>query len=326
MEKRLFYYIEELQELRTEKSYELFNKPLKDLSDDEIKLLNEYINDIFNPKWKENTFKGIPYLVSNIGQIQNEKGKILKVYGHSQKRYPIVWLEGKQLAIHRAVAETFIPNPKNKSEVNHINGNKHCNWYKNLEWCTRQENATHAQKSGLMLKGSSLPGSKHTEADAHAVCKLAEQGLKPKAIMKKLGFSKTFIIGILYRNEWKHISSLYKIPKPKKFNNLNQVHKICQLLEQGKRDFEIAKELNIKWKNVNSIHRGDAWRRISNQYNIPGLEKDNHNNLKLSEKIEKVLKSGITDNYKVLEILNEKNTKHQRDYVMRIKRKLGLIN
>ena len=309
MEKRLFYYIEELQELRTEKSYELFNKPLKDLSDDEIKLLNEYINDIFNPKWQAIYLNGkiTNYEISNIGTIRfthygKKYKKLLKIPDDPRKY--IASYVGDSVFVHRLVANAFIPNPENKPEVNHINGNKHCNWYKNLEWNTRQENATHAKLNGLMLIGSKQPGAKHTEADVHAVCKLAEQGLKAKAIMKKLGFSKAFIIGILYRNEWKHISSLYKIPKPKKFNNLDQVHKICQLLEQGKRDFEIAKELNIKWQNVNSIHKGDAWRRISNQYNIPGLEKDHHIDLKLSEKIERVLSSGITDNYKVLEILN----------------------
>lgn len=326
MSKQLFYYTEELQNLYDEKSFELFNKPLNELVADERALLEEYITDILDPVWRKNIFKGIVYFVSNVGEIKNEQGKLLKVYGHSQKKYHIVWLEGFQLSIHRAVAINFIPNPENKTEVNHINGNKFCNWYKNLEWNTRQENATHAKLNGLMLKGSKQPIAKHTEEEAHAVCKLAEQGLKPKAIMKKLSLSKSFIIGILYRNEWKHVSSLYKMPKPKKFNNIEQVHKICKLLEQGKRDFEVAKELNVKWQDVNSIHKGEAWRRISNLYNIPGLEKDHHNDLKLSEKIEEVLKSGVTDSYKVLEILNEECTKHKRDYVLRIKRRMGLID
>lgn len=108
--------------------------------------------------WKPiKNYEGL-YEISNFGEVrslprQKTKGGILKPLEDTRNDYLKVKLckngEEKRYTVHRLVAETFIPNPYNKPQVNHKNGNKHDNYFGNLEWCSCQENIVHSYRHQL---------------------------------------------------------------------------------------------------------------------------------------------------------------------------------
>lgn len=59
------------------------------------------------------------------------------------------------ISIHRLVALSFIDNPQNKPEVNHIDNNKLNNDVSNLEWVTASENRKHAYMYGRLVPPNS---------------------------------------------------------------------------------------------------------------------------------------------------------------------------
>lgn len=114
--------------------------------------------------WKDiQGYEGL-YQVSNLGRVKRLKfingttffdREIILKQSLNKRGYCFISLSKRNIkcskAVHRLVSQAFIPNPKNKSEVNHIDGNKQNNNVNNLEWSTREENIQHAYNNGLNL-------------------------------------------------------------------------------------------------------------------------------------------------------------------------------
>lgn len=120
-------------------------------------------------EWREiEGFNG-RYKISSFGRIASNWGgwkvKTLSVL-KSGYFYTDLYLKSKRIRfqIHRLVATTFIPNPENKPQVNHKDGNKLNNHVNNLEWVTVSENALHAT---YVIKTNTVPhmpkGYKHSK-------------------------------------------------------------------------------------------------------------------------------------------------------------------
>lgn len=144
------------------------------------------------------------------GVIKPTKGKVLRLT-LKNNGYKTVMLcvndKRKRFHVHRLVAQAFIPNPENKSEVNHKDGNKANNNVANLEWNTKSENMQHAVLNNLCKIGEESRSAKLSEKTVIAIKRLfrINPNFNKCQIAKKLNVRDTTIHKIINNQRWKHL-------------------------------------------------------------------------------------------------------------------------
>lgn len=145
------------------------------------------------------------YEITRSGDVINKNtGRVLKGVPNN-KGYLRVCIVGKLRFIHRLVAEKYVPNPFNKSQVNHIDGNKHNNSADNLEWVTNLENRRHALRNGLQPCGEDSKWAKLKEKDVIYILEHTE--ISTKEFAERFNVSYTAISDVRARKTWKQLKS-----------------------------------------------------------------------------------------------------------------------
>lgn len=149
------------------------------------------------------------YEVSNTGLIRNIRiGKIRKTFDYKGYQAISYYNKGKFYLkrVHRIVAEAYIPNPKGKLEVNHIDGNKANNHINNLEWCTRKENQRHAIDTGLQIykTGENSHAARLTLKQVHEIReKYIPKTYSQYRLAIEYGVSRSCIMHIISGDRWR---------------------------------------------------------------------------------------------------------------------------
>ena len=184
-----------------------------------------FLSDREDEIWKDVVgFEG-RYSVSNYGRVANTKPYTKRTMRNkklkSNKRLDILIPDisrtylhvklysnyrMKHFYLHRLVATAFIPNPENKSHINHIDCNKFNNYISNLEWCTHKENMEHSSKNGMVCNGEGRPNHVLTEEDVRSIRRESIPWVVTNSMLgDKYKVTPSLICMIVSKKRWKHV-------------------------------------------------------------------------------------------------------------------------
>ena len=219
--------------------------------------------------------------------------KVLKPHTNHRGYYLVnIYADKKMYAkqVHRLVAEAFIPNySEEKTQVNHIDGDKSNNDISNLEWVSPKENIAHALSHGLIHNiGDTASSAKITCTIAADICKyLEDKSLSVPDIARICNVSIDTVRDIRRGKTWKHVSYKYNIHgkrkdgrglagenNPKAKISVVAVHEICTMISTGKYSLpQISRILSVPYRTIQHIYDRSSWKKVSKKYKFPKLGK-----------------------------------------------------
>jgi hypothetical protein len=156
------------------------------------------------------------YEVSNVGLVRNVAGLVLRPRTIGRDRGPSGYLavtlyrgpprRPNMRYVHRLVAEAFIGPRPIGYELNHKDGNKTNNDWRNLEWVTRSDNQNHAIAIGLKTDhGEGSPNAKLSTDEVRAIRALSTCGFTQRKLAAAFGVAQSQIGQIVRREHWRRV-------------------------------------------------------------------------------------------------------------------------
>lgn len=109
---------------------------------------DDMVDSIKSACCEENEIPGYEgYYATPDGEIVNDE-RVIKPHKGDKQGHLNVRICGKEPYIHRLVATTHIPNPKNHPIVRHLNDDKTDNSVDNLAWGTQKDNMGDCKRNG----------------------------------------------------------------------------------------------------------------------------------------------------------------------------------
>lgn len=218
-----------------------------------------------------------PFAANEQGEIMNvETGNIRKL-NLGKNGYMMVGTRHATYYVHRIVADAWChnDNPTEKTDVNHIDGDKTNNHADNLEWCSKSYNMKHAAVNGMLncenrKRGENCNLSQHSEEFIRKACELLQDNWRNVDVARATGIGACYIKQLRKGTAWKHITKEYNFPeRPRQSLSEVTVRWICREIVQGTGNVDIVKKARnplVTLHAVKNIKYKKCYASISNEY------------------------------------------------------------
>ena len=133
-------------------------------------------------------------------RVRIDKPRLLRPFEHTTGYLRVALGRQNLHYVHRLVAQSFLSNPGNLPQVDHVDGNKKNNSLKNLRWVSVKQNALFGgERHGWNSQRAASARRRLHDAKKKAFLSLVGDGYSLRQIAKMFGTSHSSISRVLRR-------------------------------------------------------------------------------------------------------------------------------